>query len=317
MVINRKAIIFGLKGSKLTSEEKKFLKNNKPWGIILFSRNIKNIEQLKSLIHEIKDIFNDKKFPILIDEEGGKVTRLGNIINLNFFSQRFFASLYTKNKKVFFKTYEIYVNSLCEIFNKVGININTTPVLDLFNKKAHKFIGSRSYSSDTNTVIKLGKICIKLFNKNKIATVTKHIPGHGKSKADSHYNTPIIKNSIKNLKQNDFKAFKLCKSNFAMTGHAIYSSYDRFNTATHSKVIINKVIRKYINFKGILISDDVSMKSLKLSLKQNALKALDSGCNLILHCNGKIGEMRKLAKVIPKIDTFTQKKTSQFYKFLG
>ena len=102
-----------------------------------------------------------------------------------------------------------------------------------------------------------------------------------------------------------------------MTGHAIYQSYDKINTATHSKIIINEVIRKHINFEGILISDDVSMKSLKYNLKENAIKALFAGCNLILHCNGNIREMQQLAKVIPNIDNFTEKKTSDFYKFLG
>ena len=102
-----------------------------------------------------------------------------------------------------------------------------------------------------------------------------------------------------------------------MTGHVIYNAYDKNNTATHSKIVIKEVIRKKINFKGILISDDISMKSLKYNIEKNALKALESGCNLVLHCNGKIKEMNRLARVVPKIDNFTEKKTSQFYKFLG
>ena len=108
----------------------------------------------------------------------------------------------------------------------------------------------------------------------------------------------------------------MCTSLFAMTAHVIFDKYDSINVATHSKVIINKVIRKHIGFRGILISDDISMKALKYGLKMNTLKALDAGCNLILHCNGNIEEMNKLAKIIPTVDKFTQKKTSQFYKFL-
>ena len=137
------------------------------------------------------------------------------------------------------------------------------------------------------------------------------------SKCDSHYETPIIKTNKKELIKKDFKPFKACKSFFAMTAHAVYKIYDVDNTATHSKIIINKVIRNHINFKGLLISDDISMKSLKYKLEKNAIKALQAGCNLVLHCNGNINEMSKLAKVIPKIDNFTQKKTSHFYKFLG
>ena len=160
-------------------------------------------------------------------------------------------------------------------------------------------------------------MCINFYKKNKIATVIKHIPGHGLSECDSHYKTPIIKSNKKELIKKDFIPFKKCKSLFAMTAHAIYKIYDNNNTATHSKIIINKVIRDHINFKGLLISDDISMKSLKYKLEENAIKALDAGCNLILHCNGNAKEMSKLAKVIPRIDKFIQQKTSQFYKFLG
>ena len=137
------------------------------------------------------------------------------------------------------------------------------------------------------------------------------------AKCDSHYKTPVIYANKKELFKKDFKPFKINKSLFAMTAHAIYSKYDSHNTATHSKIIIKKVIRSYMNFKGILMSDDISMKSLKYSVEENALRALRAGCNLVLHCNGNIREMSKLTKVIPKIDKFTQKKTSQFYKFLG
>ena len=160
-------------------------------------------------------------------------------------------------------------------------------------------------------------MCINLYKKNNIATVIKHIPGHGLAKCDSHYKTPIIKTNKKELVRKDFKPFRRCKSFFAMTAHAIYSVYDLANTATHSKIIINKVIRNHIYFKGLLISDDISMKSLKYDLEKNAIKALDAGCNLVLHCNGDIKEMSKLVRVIPKIDKFTQRKTSHFYNFLG
>ena len=210
--MNRKAVIFGIKGYRLTSKEKKFLKKTKPWGIILFPRNIKNISQLKNLIDEIKKILHDKKYPILIDQEGGRVSRLNKIVNLSFFSQDFFGKLYNKDKKLFYKVYKIYVNKVCDIFKKVGININTSPVLDVRRKMTHKVIGDRSFSLNPYNVSKLGKICINLYKKNKIAAVTKHIPGHGLSEYDSHYKTPIIKTNKKELIKTDFKPFKICKS---------------------------------------------------------------------------------------------------------
>jgi len=195
--MNRKAIIFGIKGPWLTKNEKLFFKSEKPWGIILFSRNIKNITQLKILIDEIKKILHDKKYPILIDQEGGRVSRLNKIINLSFFSQEFFGRLYNKDKKLFYKVYKIYIDIVCEIFKKVGININTVPVLDVIRKNTHNVIGNRSFSQNSENVAKLGNVCINLYKKNNIATVIKHIPGHGLSKCDSHYKTPIIKTNKK------------------------------------------------------------------------------------------------------------------------
>ena len=199
---------------------------------------------------------------------------------------------------------------------KIGVNINTVPVLDVKRKKTHKIIKNRCFSDNPEDVIKLGKLSINLYKKKQIATVVKHIPGHGLSKSDSHYKTPIIKTSKKELIKKDFKPFKACKSLFAMTAHASYPAYDSVNTATHSSIIINEVIRNHMNFKGLLISDDICMKSLKFSLSENATKALEAGCNLVLHCSGNLNEMKKISKVIPKIDNFIQKKTSDFYKFL-
>ena len=315
--MNRKAVIFGIKGPWLRKNEKLFFKREKPWGIILFSRNVKNIVQLKNLVDDIKNLFQDKKYPILIDQEGGKVSRLNKIIDLSIFSQNYFALLYKKDKKSFYNRYKIFIDRVCDIFKTVGININITPVLDVRRNGTHRIISSRSFSENPADVIRLGKLCIDLYKKNKIGTVIKHIPGQGLTKSDSHYKMPIIKANKEELIKKDFKPFRACKSFFAMTGHVVYSIYDCDNTATHSKIIISKIIRKHINFKGLLISDDISMKSLKYDLEENAIRAIRAGCNLVLHCNGNIKEMRKLAKVIPKIDKFTQKKTSHFYKFLG
>ena len=316
--MNRKAIIFGIKGYKLSINEKRLFKRSKPWGIILFSRNVKSIDQVKKLVTDIKKTINDKRCPILIDQEGGKVCRLNKIIDLSIFSQDHFGRLFNKkNNNLISYYYEIYINSISEILKDIGININTAPVLDVRRKKSHNVIGTRSFSENFNQVTKLGNLCTKFFKKNKIATVIKHIPGHGLSKVDSHFKKTIIKATKKELIKKDFVPFKRCISPFAMTAHIIYKAYDPNNTATHSKIIIKDVIRKHIKFKGILISDDISMKSLKYNIEENSLRALRAGCNLVLHCNGKIKEMRRLLKVIPKIDKFTQKKTSDFYNFLG
>ena len=315
--MNRKAVIFGIKGTKLNNYEKNIIKKSRPWGIILFSRNIKNISQLKSLTKNIRNIIKDENYPILIDQEGGKVSRLDKIIDLSLFSQGFFGRLYKSDKKVFNYYYRIYIDKVSDIMKKTGININTAPVLDVRRKDSHRIIGNRSFSTNSKIVAKLGNLWIKLYNKNKIATVIKHAPGHGSSQVDSHYNLPLIKTKRSELIKKDFFPFKLSSSFFAMTAHVIFKSYDPIYTATHSRTVIDKVIRKHMGFKGILISDDISMKALTYGLKENTIKALESGCNLILHCNANIKEMHELTKIIPTIDKFTQKKTSDFYNFLG
>ena len=206
--MTRKAIIFGIQGHKLTINEKLLFRKENPWGIILFSRNIQNIFQLKNLIDDIKNCFEDKKYPILIDQEGGTVSRLNKIIDLSLFSQGFFGQLYSNDKKLFLNIYKVYINKICEIFRNVGININTVPVLDIRRKKSHNIIGSRSFSENSTDVLNLGKLCIDFYEKNKIGTVIKHIPGLGLSKCDGHYKKPIIKANKKELIKKDFKHLK-------------------------------------------------------------------------------------------------------------
>ena len=317
MTNRKKAFIVGIKSTKLNKKEISFLKKYNPWGIILFSRNINSIKQTKHLTDHIRKIFKDKNYPIIIDEEGGTVTRLKKIIDTSIFSQKYFGNLYRKDKKKFGIYFSVYINQISYILKLLGININTVPVLDVLRSFSSNVLKDRCYSSNPKIVSDLGNLCISTFEKNGIATVIKHIPGHGLSKQDSHFNTPQINKNKKELMRKDFKAFKNSKSLFAMTAHIIYSVYDSKNTATHSKLIIQKVIRSHIGFKGILISDDISMKSLKYDLEKNAILALKAGCNLVLHCNANLTEMVKLGKVIPKIDKFTHKKTSHFYKFLG
>lgn len=315
--MTRKAIIISISGTSLTRSETNILKNEKPWGIILFKRNIQSENQLKHLTKNIKKVMKDEKFPILIDEEGGRVTRLNNFLNNSFYSQRFFGEMYKIDKAICARIYRTYINSISQVLIKTGININTSPVLDLARNNTHKIIGNRSYSKDPRIINDLGKLCVQFYKSNKIASVIKHIPGHGAANLDSHLRLPKVKNNIRSLKETDFKCFKNIPSFFAMTAHILYTSIDKKNNATHSKKLIKMFIRKELGFKGILISDDISMKALKYDLSKNADYALKAGCNLVLYCSGKTSELRKLLKTIPYIDKFTAKKTSEFYDFLS
>jgi len=313
----RKAIIISILGRTLSKDEINIIKKEKPWGLILFKRNILSENQTIKLVKNIRRIMKDNKYPILIDEEGGRVSRISNFLDNSQFNQKYFGDIYKQNQNLAVALYKTYIDSLSKILNKLGININTTPVLDLITKKTHSIIGNRSFSSDSDIVNTLGKLCINFYKKNKIATVIKHVPGHGRANLDSHFELPKVIDSYKLLKNEDFKCFKSINSFFAMTAHILYTKIDNKNNATHSKFIIKKIIRKDIGFKGILISDDISMKALQYDVFENASLALKSGCNLVLYCAGKTNEMRKLLQKIPYIDKFTKKKTSEFYKFLS
>jgi len=313
--MKKKALIISLNGTKLSKMEKILLSQEKPWGVILFKRNLKSRKQIKNLTMSIRNLTNDTKFPIIIDEEGEKVSRLRNIIKHDI-SASFFGNLYEKNKDFCSKTYQEYIFSLSKILNELGININTIPVLDVIRKNTNKIIGNRSFSNDIKIVKQLGKLTLKYLHQKKIAGIIKHIPGHGAALVDSHKKLPKVKLHLKKLNQIDFYPFKLSNAKLAMTAHILYTKIDNINSATHSKKIIKEIIRKKIGFKGILISDDISMKALKYDLITNATKSIEAGCNLVLYCAGKTSDNFKLIKSLPYIDKFTSKKTSEFYKFL-
>jgi len=315
MINKRRSFITGIKGIKLSKKEVFFLRKYKPWGIILFSRNIKTIYQTQKLTSHIKKLFKDKNYPILIDEEGGQVSRLNKFIDNSIFSAEFFSILYTKDKKKFYIYYNIYVKQIAYLLNLLGININTVPVLDVRRKITNNIIGNRSFSSNPFQVSKLGKICINKFHENSIGTVVKHIPGHGLSKVDSHNKLPIVNHNSDLLNKIDFFPFKKQNAFLAMTAHIVYTSIDKKNTATHSKKIIN-IIRKKIGFKNLIMSDDISMKALKYSISKNTTQAFKAGCNLVLHCNGKYKEMLIVAKNAPLLSNFVIKKTSQLMNII-
>ena len=295
--MKKKAIIISIRGTKLSKFEKKILREENPWGIILFKRNLKSFIQIKQLTNQIKIL--SKK----------------SIINHNF-NSTYFGYLFKADRNFCIKIYKQYIDSLSKILLELGININTIPVLDVLRNSTNKVIGKRSFSKDKKIVKILGKLTVNYLHNNKIAAVIKHIPGHGVSTKDSHLVTPKVEMNLKKLNNIDFYPFKSSKAKLAMTAHILYKKLDKINVATFSKKIIKNIIRKKIKFNGIIISDDISMKALKYDLVKNAFKSLEAGCNLVLYCAGKSAENRKLLKSIPYIDDFTSKKTSEFYKFL-
>ena len=314
--MRKKAIIVSINGPTLTSKEKLLLSKEKPWGLILFKRNIKSSIQIKRLIKSIRNYVKDKRFPILIDEEGSSVSRLRDLFNHNV-DANYFGKLYKTNKRIAVNLYKSYLRSLSNELKKLGININTIPVLDVLRWNTNSVIGNRSFSENKKIVKELGKITIDECHAKKILTVIKHIPGHGCSNIDSHLSMQKVNLSVKNLNKIDFYPFKFSSAKLAMTAHIVYKKIDSKNISTFSSKIIKDIIRKKIGYKGILMSDDISMKALKHDLVTNAKKSLSAGCNLVLYCAGNIKDNFKLIKSVPYIDKFTIKKTSEIYKILG
>ena len=173
---SHRSFICGIKGKYLTQKEISFLKKYKPWGIILFSRNINSINQTQELTNSIKKIFKNKNYPIMIDEEGGRVSRLRKFIDNSIFSAEYFGKLFNKDKKKFNIYYNVYVKQISYLLKLLGININTVPVLDLKRKNFHKIVDDRSFSSNKKIVSTMGDICINHFHKNGVATVIKIFP---------------------------------------------------------------------------------------------------------------------------------------------
>lgn len=289
----KKPVIFGLSSTEILEEEKKFFKESGPIGFILFSRNIENKIKLKKLIKDLKELMEGEVL-ILIDQEGGRVQRMTEPNWKKYPNGQYFSDLYEVDKHLakeeIFKNFQEIATDLQE----VGINVNCAPVLDILSSQTHDIIGNRAYGNNPSKISDLAKeVCKGLLSKN-IYPVIKHIPGHGRATADSHLELPKVSSSLEELRKSDFVAFKnLNDQKFAMTAHILYQAIDREKPATTSKKAI-ELIRNEIGFKNILMSDDLSMKALGGSFSKRTKESFEAGCDMVLHCNGKMEEMLEI-----------------------
>lgn len=313
MSSNIKPVIVGLKNKFLSKKEYLLFKKNLPLGYIIFSRNIENLNQLKSLIQQLKSINNLNQTIIMLDHEGGRVNRLNKILNQNKYTAKYFGDLYCYNKKKFNLEIKKFIKCNSNIFNYLGVNLVAAPVLDLFYDNKSKIVGDRSYSSNINIVRNIGQLIIKEYKKYNIKTVGKHAPGHGLAKVDSHFSLPVINHSKTHLFKNDFKSFYQINSDFLMTAHILYKNIDPKNLATFSNLIINKILKKKLSFKGLIMTDDICMKALKGSIMHRAKRSLEAGCDLVLHCNGNYDEMNYLLHGLPTISPKLIKKINKIF----
>ncbi len=311
--MNKSAIIIGIKAFNLSLDEKSLLKEKKPLGVILFSRNIKDPKQILNLTQSIKGILG-KEAMILIDQEGGRVSRLNKSYWNTYPDANYFGKIANSNlAKAKNLTYENFKDIGINL-NKLGINYNCAPVLDLRIKGASDVIGSRAFSRSPEIVSQLSlQACKGLLSEN-VFPIVKHIPGHGRAKVDSHFYLPIIKSSKKVLQEDFYPFIKLNKQPLAMIAHIKYLALDKEKCATFSKSIIS-FIKNKLGFKGILLSDDLCMKALKGSYLNRARNAIKAGCDIVMHCEPNTSNAAKSCDGAGNISKTLIKKIKELKKF--
>lgn len=288
--------IYGCKGLELSNREKRFFREARPWGFILFSRNADNPEQLRRLTVSLREAAGHHA-PILVDQEGGKVQRLRAPHWRAWPAAARYGEIYTQDEDRGLRAVNLGARLMASELLDVGINVDCLPVLDVPVTGAHEVIGSRAYSAEASSVAALGRAAAEGLLAGGVLPVMKHLPGHGRAGVDSHKNLPVIDASLRELEERDFVPFRALSSlPLAMTAHAVYAALDPDQPATTSATVIRETIRGRIGFEGLLMSDDLSMKALKGGFGERTRAALRAGCDLILHCNGNMAEMEAVAE---------------------
>lgn len=289
-------VIFGLEGYKLSKNERSFLKEASPAGIILFTRNVDTPDQVHGVSDSVRQCLG-RDLLVLVDQEGGRVQRLGPPIWRKAPAMEFFGKAFEKETELAERA--LYLN--CQLIGlelaALGINVDCLPVLDVPVKGADNIIGDRAFSNDPEVIGHLGAIAANGVRSAGVLPVMKHIPGHGRAGVDSHKALPIVETPLAELEGSDFSPFTALKAcPFAMTAHVIYSDIDPEHPATLSKKVIGEVIREKIGFEGFLISDDITMKALSGDMTTLAEKCLAAGIDLVLHCSGDMVEMEAVLR---------------------
>lgn len=302
-----KALITDVEGERLTAEERAFLKKTQPYGIILFARNCMSPLQVQALTAELRDTLG-RELPILIDQEGGRVARLKPPHWREASAASDLAALPQAREA-------IYLNArlLAHELHGLGINVDCAPVADLRLPGAHDIIGGRAYGDSPARVAELAGSMAEGLMDGGVIPVVKHIPGHGRAKADSHFELPVVDTSFTELNATDFEVFKrLRELPMAMTAHVVYSDIDPKRCATVSPEVV-RIIREEIGFDGLLMSDAIDMKAMQGSLAERAQAVLAAGCDVVLHCNGTLDERKLVADACAKMSTRAQERSERAF----
>ncbi len=286
------AAIFGCQGLQLDDQERRFFKDADAFGFILFGRNCDNPDQVRRLVDDLRDSVGRADAPVLIDQEGGRVQRLKPPHWRDAPAAARFAALDLDSART---AVRLNARLIARELADLGITVDCAPVLDVPQAGADPIIGDRAYGNDPATIAALaGAACEGLLDGG-VLPVIKHIPGHGRADVDSHMALPVVSAPLAELEQTDFAPFAaLAHMPWAMTAHVVYTHIDSENPATTSAKVID-VIRREIGFTGILLSDDLSMQALKGDMARRVQDALAAGCDIALHCNGKMDEMTDIA----------------------
>jgi beta-N-acetylhexosaminidase len=293
------AAIYGLEGSALTDGERRFFRDAEPAGFILFRRNCETNDQLLRLTESLRDLTGRDDVPILIDQEGGRVARMRAPEWPAFPAGEKFANLYRRAPSSAIEAIRANARALALMLRSVGVNVNALPLLDVRQQGASDIIGDRALGSEPMQVAALGRALLDGMASAGVVGIIKHIPGHGRALVDSHKELPVVTASAEEL-ETDLEPFeRLSTAPMGMTAHVVYTAWDKERPASMSPVVIRDIIRERIGFGGWLMSDDLGMEALKGDFASRAAGVVAAGCDVALHCSGRMDEMIAVASAVP------------------
>lgn len=301
--MNARAFIAGCSGTELLPEERAFFGDMRPWGLILFARNCADPEQIRRLTGEFREIVERDDAPVLIDQEGGRVQRLRPPHWSEWPSARTYRAAFVADRERGLNLIRGAAHLIADELRDVGITVDCLPVADVPQPGADEIIGNRAYGDDPEEVAIMARAAAEGLLDGGVLPVVKHIPGHGRAGVDSHVGLPVVDADAEALRRVDFAPFAALNDlPLAMTAHVIYTAFDPDRPATHSPAVVGGVIRGEIGFDGLLMTDDLSMGALSGSIGERTRRSFAAGCDMALHCNGQMDEMREVAANCPVLD---------------
>ena len=297
----QRAFITGLAGLTLSANERAFLRDARPWGLILFQRNVKSRQQVAELTQSFRDCLGWQA-PILVDQEGGRVQRLRPPQWPAYPSGARYGELYDRAPEMGLSAARLAGHLIAADLVAVGIDVDCLPLADVPVRGSDPVIGDRAYGTEPGKVAAIARAIAQGLMAGGVLPVLKHLPGHGRATADSHHKLPVVDTPRATLEATDFAAFRaLAGLPLGMTAHVVFSAIDPVAPATTSVTMVQEVIRGFIGFRGLLMSDDISMGALSGSVAARAKAALAAGCDVVLHCNGDLKDMTELAGAVPEL----------------